>query len=247
MMKKNSKISLAVRLAAPIGFVLAAMSVPGAASAAPGSMGRDLGGQVTRMMEGARAMAPFASVVFCMQQSSQCRDTGGPAIVTLDAGRKAQLVSVNASVNRSIRPVNDPAGTDVWSVDVQEGDCEDYALTKRKHLLALGWPSKALRIAVAKTGSGEGHAVLVAKTSAGDFVLDNRTNKIKDWRYTDLRWVMIQSQNSPQKWVSLEGGRREPTMVSQQEEAPATAKIYASRSGQEVVYSDDSSSSSYSR
>lgn len=220
MMQVKWKDRLAARLVAPIGIALAVLSAPSVSFAAPGGLGRDLGGTVTRMMEGNRVMAPFASVVFCMQNSGQCRDTGGPAVVTLDAGRRAQLISVNASVNRSIRPVNDPAGTDVWSVDVDEGDCEDYALTKRKHLLDLGWPSSALRIAVARTAAGEGHAVLVAKTSAGDYVLDNRTSKIKDWRSTDLRWIMIQSQNSPRKWVSLENRRQEPMMVSDRDEAP---------------------------
>lgn len=236
-MQVEWKERLAIRFVAPIAIVLAALSMPSVSVAAPGGMGRELGGAVTRMVEGGRVMAPFASVVFCVHSSDQCQDTGGSAIVTLDAGRKAQLVGVNASVNRSIRPVNDSAGTDVWSVDVNEGDCEDYALTKRKHLLALGWPSRALRIAVARTSAGEGHAVLVAKTSAGDYVLDNRTSKIKDWRSTDLRWIMIQSQNSPKKWVSLESRRQEPMMVSDTKEMPSTAKIDAPRTDPTIIIS----------
>ncbi len=219
---------LALRFIAPVGALLAIVAMPGVSSAAgPAGLTSGFGRTVARMIEGDRAMAPFASVVFCMQQSSQCDDTGGPDVVELGESQKAQLVNINKSYNHSIRPQNDAPGTDVWSVDVAAGDCEDYALTKRKHLLALGWPSKALRIAVAMTPSGEGHAVLVAKTSKGDFVLDNRTDKIKDWRATDLKWVMMQSGKSPKQWVSLDTRKPAPMLVSQQYEAPTTAGIDA--------------------
>ncbi|MNL79260.1 hypothetical protein D3C87_2058250 [compost metagenome] len=83
------------------------------------------------------------------------------------------------------------------------GDCEDFALTKRDKLIALGWPARALRVAVAKTSWGEGHAVLVVKTDRGDLVLDNRTNVIKDWRSAGLHWTMIQSAESPKVWHAL--------------------------------------------
>jgi predicted transglutaminase-like cysteine proteinase len=198
-----------------------------------------------RIVEGDRKLAPFASVVFCMQQPDQCKDTGGGEIVELDAAHRAQLIGVNRSVNRSIRPVNDPTGSDVWSVDVTEGDCEDYALTKRGHLIALGWSSRALRIAVARTSSGEGHAVLIAKTSDGDLVLDNRTGRIKDWRSTDLHWVMFQSARSPQQWVSLGRAGPAPTVVSQAAQAPATAEINPSKADLVVPATPAASSYAY--
>jgi predicted transglutaminase-like cysteine proteinase len=230
MLSVTLKNKVAARFVAPVGILLSVIAMPTASFAVgPAGQARSFGGTVTRIIEGDRTLAPFASVVFCMQQPDQCKDNGGADIVTLDANRKAELINVNASVNRSIRPVNDAPGTDVWSVDVKEGDCEDYALTKRKHLLALGWSSRALRIAVATTPSGEGHAVLIAKTSDGDLVLDNRTGRIKDWRSTDLHWVMFQSERGPQQWVSLGTGRQTPMMVSDMEEAPATAKITPSK------------------
>lgn len=217
---------LAVRFVAPVGALLAMMALPTASFAAGAAgLASGFGNSVTRMMEGDRTLAPFASVVFCMQLPDQCQNTGGPDIVDLDADHKAQLISINSSYNHSIRPQNDAPGTDVWSVDVKAGDCEDYALTKRKHLLAMGWPSRALRIAVALTPYGEGHAVLVAKTSQGDFVLDNRTDKIKDWRATDLHWLKIQTRDNPQQWVSLETRTPDPMLVSQQYQAPTTADI----------------------
>jgi predicted transglutaminase-like cysteine proteinase len=152
-----------------------------------------------------RTTAPFAHVRFCMDNPSQCI-SGGAAMMDMDADREDQLVRVNTGVNRSIKPVNDSATTaagDVWSLDVAEGDCEDFALTKREKLLAMGWSPRALRIAMATTASGVGHAVLVVKTDKGDLVLDNRTSQIKNWRYTDLKIVKIQSGDNARQWYTL--------------------------------------------
>ena len=151
-----------------------------------------------------RTTAPFAHVMFCAQNPSECEARGGASEISLNEFANKQLRSVNASVNRSIRPVNDSQDQgDVWQVNVKAGDCEDFALTKRDHLIAMGWSSKALRIAVTKTPAGKGHAVLVVKTDRGDLVLDNRTNAIKGWKDTDLRWLMIQSGDDPKIWYEL--------------------------------------------
>jgi len=107
---------------------------------------------------------------------------------------------------------------------VKQGDCEDFALTKRKKLIEMGWSSRSLRIAVALTGRGEGHAVLIAKTSEGDLVLDNRTSAIKDWRRTDLQLVMLQSKDNPQQWYNV-GSGRDQLVASAKDEAPATAEV----------------------
>lgn len=153
-----------------------------------------------------RTTAPFAHVRFCMDYPDQCRNGDGPSEVSLTPARQQQLSQVNGSVNRAIRPVNDDASDnagDVWSVDVAAGDCEDFALTKRENLLKLGWSPRTLRIAMARTGSGVGHAVLVVKTDRGDLVLDNRTNRIKGWRFTDLQILKIQSGENPRQWYTM--------------------------------------------
>jgi len=46
------------------------------------------------------------------------------------------------------------------------GDCNNYALEKRRELIALGWPRAALLLAAAVTETGEGHLVLVARAPA---------------------------------------------------------------------------------
>jgi predicted transglutaminase-like cysteine proteinase len=181
---------------------------PSAFAAGPGGVMRDYRETVERVTEGGFALAPFAAVKFCLANQDQCRDTGGDQIVELTADRRDEMLAVNSGINRSIKPLNDGSNSDVWSVDVNAGDCEDYALTKRKHLLELGWPSRALRIAVAKTPTGEGHAVLLVKTSVGDLVLDNRTSQVREWKRTDLRWIMMQSSQNPKIWVNVGGGSK---------------------------------------
>jgi predicted transglutaminase-like cysteine proteinase len=149
-----------------------------------------------------RTAAPFAHVMFCARNPDECTVRGEVSEVPLSPLAEKQLGDINASVNRSIRPTDERQG-DVWQVNVKAGDCEDFALTKRDHLIAMGWSSKALRIAVTKTPAGKGHAVLVVKTDRGDLVLDNRTNAIKGWKDTDLRWLMIQSGDDPKIWYEL--------------------------------------------
>ena len=55
----------------------------------------------------------------------------------------------------------------------RERDCNDYAVTKRHKLLALGWPSSSLLLAKVVVPSGEHHLILVVRTSEEDLVLDN--------------------------------------------------------------------------
>jgi predicted transglutaminase-like cysteine proteinase len=148
-------------------------------------------------------LAPYAFVKFCVANASDCADAHGAAMLPLSSTLMRQLRQVNAKVNGSIVPQLDTDGDDEWQADVTAGDCEDYALTKRRRLIALGWSANALRMAIAYTPDGSGHAVLVVSTSRGDLVLDNRNNSIRNWRDTDLRWVMIQSPVNPLFWNQI--------------------------------------------
>jgi predicted transglutaminase-like cysteine proteinase len=188
-------------------------------AAGAGSFARGAGSSIHRIAEGQYSLAPFASVVFCLHNTGQCTDTGGSDIVTLTEDRREELLTVNSGINQAITPRSDSRNQDVWSVDVSSGDCEDFALTKRKHLLDLGWPSRALRIAVATTPSGEGHAVLVVRTSDGDLVLDNRTTQIRDWTRTDLHWIKMQTAD-PKIWKEINRPTNGALMVSEKRPAP---------------------------
>jgi predicted transglutaminase-like cysteine proteinase len=146
-----------------------------------------------------RVVAPFAHVMFCVKMPAECAPSSGPETVELTRERERQLKSVNRQVNFEIVPVND-SGNDVWSLAPREGDCEDYAITKRHDLIASGWPPAALRLALAYTAWGEGHLVLVVRTSNGDMVLDNLTGAVRSWRKSGLQWKMIQSAENPRIW-----------------------------------------------
>jgi len=54
------------------------------------------------------------------------------------------------------------------------GDCEDFALTKRLKLIAMGYAPDSLHLALCWTETREFHAVLIADTDDGQYVLDNR-------------------------------------------------------------------------
>src|SRR5690606_7936840 len=88
------------------------------------------------------------------------------------------LKRVNARVNAAIQPRND-GGADVWNASATSGDCEDYVLAKRRALIKAGIPASSLRIAYVKTRKGVGHAILVVRTSKGDFVLDNLNKSVR--------------------------------------------------------------------
>ena len=111
------------------------------------------------------------------------------------------LVAVNVSINSTIRPERDRE--DLWSPGAAAGDCEDYALTKRRYLIDLGWAPSQLLIAVVNDPLAGVHAVLIARTDQGDLVLDNLTDKVLRWDQTRLTFVSRQSERLPAMWVKL--------------------------------------------
>ena len=113
------------------------------------------------------------------------------------------LDKVNRTVNAEIAPQEDPARADDWEISPPAGDCNDYAVTKQQELISNGLPTSAVRLAVAKVPDGEGHLVVVVKTSEGDEVLDNRTDDINRWDQTDLTWLKIESSSNPPLWRRL--------------------------------------------
>ncbi len=147
----------------------------------------------------------LAHVRFCLLYDGQCdvyRDRRDPAMRVQDHWNEAQRV--NLAVNRSIRPKPDE-GFDSWDINVTEGDCEDYALQKRADLLALGWPSDHLRIAIVRTTEGVPHAVLLVRIGGLDYVLDNLTARVLPWNETGHRFLMLQDRHDPRAWHTIDG------------------------------------------
>jgi len=147
---------------------------------------------------GQRIHAPLGYQLMCLQTPAEC-EGGGASVEKGSDSQMALLKQINIEVNSSIRPTNDAPGTDVWSVDVTAGDCEDYALTKRHALIKAGFDPSALRLAYT-TASGIGHAILVVKTSHGDFVLDNLSNKVRTVEQSGYHIISEASAN-PEQWT----------------------------------------------
>lgn len=151
---------------------------------------------------------PHGFVAFCERSPEECRQ--GPTEdvrFNMDRGRRGQLEAVNQQVNREIEPATDQeiyGVSEYWAIPVSRGDCEDYALLKRKLLMQSGWPASALLMTVVIDEKREGHAVLMARTLQGDFVLDNKTDVIKPWAKTPYAYVMRQSYLNPRVWMALD-------------------------------------------
>lgn len=159
---------------------------------------------------------PYGYVQFCERTPEECR--GGIVQETrfkASPDRILELDRVNRQVNKEIEPATDLeiyGQTEYWTIPTKRGDCEDYALLKRKRLMARGWPSSALLLTVVRDEKGEGHAVLTARTSQGDFILDNKVNDLKLWYKTGYEYVMRQSYVDPSIWMILDPAESNQSM-----------------------------------
>ena len=151
---------------------------------------------------------PYGYVQFCDRMPEECRP-GPPEDQRFSATpeRLSELDALNRAVNREIAPATDMeiyGVAEYWTIPTTRGDCEDYALLKRKRLIARGWPASALLMTVVRDEKGEGHAVLTARTVQGDFILDNKVNEVKTWNRTRYEYIMRQSYLNPSIWMSLD-------------------------------------------
>ena len=170
------------------------------------------------MYTGGETLAPYGYVEFCRRHESDCAKAGtSDQKIKLSAKRWKQLQDVNAAVNAAVAPITDQDLYDTveyWTYPSAQGDCEDYVLEKRKRLIAEGWPAQSLLISVALDSSAGAHAVLIAMTDRGDFVLDNQSPDILPWHDTPYVWDKRQSTQDPMVWVSLDGATGNPDLTS---------------------------------
>jgi predicted transglutaminase-like cysteine proteinase len=140
-----------------------------------------------------------------------------PERLIWDAETRRRVEAVNHAVNAAIseRPDIVTYGVeDYWAIPTlvgadHFGDCEDYALMKRRDLIAAGVASETLSIAIVKTQNNSMHAVLLIATDRGDFVLDNLDPAIRAWTETNYRWIERQAPGSAFAWVRP-GGAASP-------------------------------------
>lgn len=160
---------------------------------------------------------PVGWIEFCARQPGECAGAGtAPRDLALSAEAWKDLVRVNKSVNKTIKPLTDLEHwglVERWSYpDDGYGDCEDYVLLKRRMLIQSGWPREALLVTVVRDSRDDGHAVLTVTTNKGDYVLDNQNEDILLWSETGYRFVKRQSQSNPNVWVSL--GDQRPAIAT---------------------------------
>jgi predicted transglutaminase-like cysteine proteinase len=168
---------------------------------------------------GERASVPYGWIDFCNRYAGEC---DGPSLqaVDIDLSSKAFTVieRINRQVNGAIAAVTDMGHwgvVDRWDYPTDgKGDCEDYALYKRRLLLDAGFPRQALLMTVVRDRQGEGHAILTVKTNRGEFVLDNLSDKVKPWRDTGYKFVKRQSQENSNSWVSLDAPLADPMFTA---------------------------------
>jgi predicted transglutaminase-like cysteine proteinase len=65
-----------------------------------------------------------------------------------------------------------------------------------------GWPSSALLIALARAHDQQ-HALLIVRTTDGDFALDNLRDKIVGWDRTGYLFEKVQSPREIWTWHRL--------------------------------------------
>lgn len=157
---------------------------------------------------------PYGFVRYCEANEKSCNPSGS-AEQRLNPTPQSlsELDDVNRAVNAAIAPATDAeiyGVSEYWTIPTRRGDCEDYALLKQKVLIEHGWPSSALLLTVVRDEKGEGHAVLTARTSQGDFILDNKVDEVKLWTRTGYQFVMRQSYIEPKVWVSLDPASSTP-------------------------------------
>jgi predicted transglutaminase-like cysteine proteinase len=159
---------------------------------------------------GRASTPPIGWTQLCGEDRELCEvATLPPVDVVLNQGRWRELLRINSGVNRDIIPETDDDQWGVverWSLPVSgRGDCEDYVLEKRERLIKQGWPRQSLLVTVVRDLKGDGHAVLTVRTDRGDFVLDNQNPRVVLWSKTGYQYIKRQSQDNPNRWVSLGG------------------------------------------
>ncbi len=154
----------------------------------------------------ANVAAPVGAVALCTQYAWACaRSAARHAVFPADAA--ATLRRVNTGANRTIRPVSDFAQYAVaerWSLPTRRGgDCEDYALYKKRALIDAGFPPERLLLASVLDRKLRPHAVLVVRMGPTDLVLDNLTGRILSWDRTGYTFLRMQNPDRPDRWVAL--------------------------------------------
>lgn len=164
------------------------------------------------MREGAEVQGPFGYYGWCRRAPERCLPVEAAPPVAFNEARKNDLIEAFVHARESLTYVTDwdqYGKEEFWveSPGTGAGDCEDFALTARRHLLDAGWPASNLRLAVAVTHKGQPwgrlHIVLIAITDREEYVIDNRAPAIFSWRALPYEWRVRQDATLA-RWVLID-------------------------------------------
>jgi predicted transglutaminase-like cysteine proteinase len=158
-------------------------------------------------------LPPLGHTQFCARYPRDCNPTSRRNIANIPIGERwPQLNFINAMINAVIAPKpGEPAVDSDWLIGPAEGNCNDYAVTKRHLLLEAGWPASALLLAeVVRVTTGEHHLILIVRGTNSDLVLDNLRPFIVTLAEThnDYLWVRMESAENPRFWTASFAGLR---------------------------------------
>ncbi|WP_298843699.1 transglutaminase-like cysteine peptidase [uncultured Roseobacter sp.] len=148
---------------------------------------------------------PSGARGLCSKYDWACAHSGSTQALTQKDLKTVQ--KVNRRVNRQISEVADLSQyrkADYWTLPLsRRGDCEDFALLKKKELIRAGIAPERLLLTTVLDRRGNSHAVLVLRADTGDYVLDNLTDRIKPWKETRYTFLRMQSPDKAGSWVGL--------------------------------------------
>ena len=165
------------------------------------------------MSGGSRTTQPVGHYELCRTTPAECaQKTAEQPPVELTRKLWARIIDINNLVNTMVAPRTD---RQMWGVEEHwsyptsgYGDCEDYALEKRRLLAKEGIPYGNLLMTVVRQPNGDGHAVLTVRTNLGDFVLDNLEPRVLAWNETRYQFLKRQSDRHSGVWVSIDDDRQ---------------------------------------
>lgn len=124
-----------------------------------------------------------------VRSESLSRAALGRTVGKVTGAEAAKLATVNRWVNRRITYVEDRdlfGRADFWAgakrtLQLGRGDCEDIALVKMQLLAASGIPRTDMFLTVTRDlARNQDHAVLIVRTGASYFILDDSTDAVLD-------------------------------------------------------------------
>jgi predicted transglutaminase-like cysteine proteinase len=152
-----------------------------------------------------RADPPTGARALCRDYTWACDNSFGGTPLTQD--QMQRIRAVNARINRTTRSIEDQSQygvAEVWALPTTRGgDCEDFALLKKRELIRLGVDPQRLLIATVLDRKRNAHAVLVLRSDQGDLVLDNLTDRIRPWSDTRYVFLRMQDPDRPSRWVNV--------------------------------------------